>query len=71
MKTRLTLLSALALCLGAGAPAQAADSYALAGGCYALAATETGGLVGEDGTAYRAGASTAEPFRLQATALGS
>src|SRR5215207_10979350 len=54
--------------------AGAADRYSLAGGCYALQSVATGKLVTKtSGRGYRAaagGAGGAEPFRIQATALG-
>jgi len=67
----------LVLCLvvaglaGAG-EAQADDArFALAGGCYGLKSVATGRLVAKaaDGT-YSASSGSAEPFRMQATALG-
>ncbi|HEY1357402.1 MAG TPA: hypothetical protein VGF21_03765, partial [Thermoleophilaceae bacterium] len=48
--------------------------YALANGCYALRSRSAGRYVAESGPGYRASAGstgTAEPFRMQATALGS
>ena len=70
---RLLLVVLLAMGVFAG-DARAADRYALAGGCYALKSGATGKFVAKaaDG-GYRAsagGAGAAEPFRLQATALG-
>lgn len=50
------------------------DRYAMAGGCYALQATNTGKWVVQSGGTYRASAATAaaaEPFHFQATDLGS
>src|SRR4051794_6666685 len=48
--------------------------YALANGCYALRSRSAGRYVAKGGPGYRASAGstgTAEPFRMQATALGS
>jgi len=67
---RLLLAVLLALGVLAG-DAQAADRYAFAGGSYALQSVATGQVVAKaaDG-GYRTAAGGAEPFRLQATALG-
>jgi hypothetical protein len=71
---RLLLAACLATAGVTAGEARAADRYALAGGCYALKSVATGKFVakGSDGR-YRAmagGAGAAEPFRMQATALG-
>ena len=70
---RLLLVVLVAMGAFAG-DAQAQDRYSLAGGCYALKSAATGKFVakGADGR-YRASAGSAgaaEPFRMQATALG-
>jgi hypothetical protein len=47
--------------------------YALANGCYAFRSRSTGRYIAKDGGDYRVSAATkgaAEPFRMQATALG-
>ena len=67
------LVVLIAMGVSAG-EAQAQDRYALAGGCYVLKSAATGKFVAKaaDG-GYRAsadGAGGAEPFRMQATALG-
>ncbi|MEX2195035.1 MAG: hypothetical protein WD844_07095 [Thermoleophilaceae bacterium] len=56
-----------------GAPQGDDARYALAGGCYALRSQSLGRYVIKDGGGYRASAEVigaAEPFRMQATALG-
>ena len=68
------LAACLALVGSAAGEARAQDRYALAGGCYALKSVATGKFVvkAADGR-YRAtagAAGAAEPFRMQATALG-
>src|SRR3712207_6516849 len=60
--------AALAGVLRPAPGATAQDQYALVNGCYALQAQ--GGAVGKDGAGYRAGATPAEGFRMQATDLG-
>jgi hypothetical protein len=68
-----TVVIALLAAVAAAAPAHAADRYALAGGCYALQAPD-GRFVVKQGDSYRATAAdagSAEPIRMQATALGS
>jgi microsomal dipeptidase-like Zn-dependent dipeptidase len=73
-RIRATLPTALVALLAATAvPAHAADRYALAGGCYALQAPDGRFLV-KQGDRYLATATdvaSAEPIRMQATALGS
>ncbi|HYH89206.1 MAG TPA: Coagulation factor 5/8 type domain-containing protein [Solirubrobacteraceae bacterium] len=71
---RLVLAACLALVGSAAGEARAQDRYALADGCYALKSVATGKFVvkAADGR-YRAtagAAGAAEPFRMQATALG-
>ncbi|MDQ3936672.1 MAG: hypothetical protein M3340_18790 [Actinomycetota bacterium] len=73
-----TRLVVAALCALAAVPAPAAaqsesSRYELAGGCYALRSVALGKLVVKAGENYAATAgdvSGAEPFRMQATALG-
>ncbi|GAA3528002.1 hypothetical protein GCM10022234_26510 [Aeromicrobium panaciterrae] len=50
------------------------DRYAMAGGCYALQSTTNGKWIARSGSGYFASAATiaqAEPFRFQATDLGT
>jgi len=74
-RVRLALcLTTVAVLLAAASPAGAVDRYSLAGGCYALRSESAGAFVVKtaDG-GYRAAApdaGSAEPFRMQATALG-
>src|SRR4051794_35686896 len=65
----------LALALVVPAAANASDArYALANGCYALQSQSAGKLVAKNASggysATAASTSTAEPFRMKATALG-
>ncbi|MEA2136272.1 MAG: hypothetical protein QOC68_4181, partial [Solirubrobacteraceae bacterium] len=72
---RLLLVIALAVVgASAAADAHAQDRYSLAGGCYGLKSVAAGRFVAKaaDGryTASAADVGAAEPFRMQATALG-
>jgi hypothetical protein len=71
---RLVLVACLAIVGTSAGEARGQDRYTLAGGCYALKSVATGKFVAKtaDG-GYRASAGAAgaaEPFRMQATALG-
>ncbi|CAA9510114.1 MAG: Sphingolipid ceramide N-deacylase [uncultured Solirubrobacteraceae bacterium] len=67
--SRLLCLALLALAVLAPAAQAAGEQYALVNGCWSLKVKATGGVVGKDGSGYKAGA-PAEAFRMQATDLG-
>ena len=55
------------------ATSSTADRYSIVHGCYALQSADTGKFVTKSGGAYTsppAASAAAEPFRMQATALG-